>query len=57
MSKAVIHEIFLDLQKAYNALGRYRCIDILYGYGMVPRTLRILWKYWVRIQMVAKSGV
>ena len=41
---AVLHEIFLDLQNSYNALDRNRCLDILDGYGVGPRTTRILRK-------------
>ena len=52
----VIHEILLNLSKAYDYLNRDRCIDILVGYGLGPRTLRILRTYWVRIQMAAKAG-
>ena len=57
MMETVLHSIFFDLLKAYNALDRYRCLDILAGCGLVPRMLRILRTYWVRIQMVAKAGV
>ena len=37
--------IFLDQQNYYDALERDRCIDILAGYGVGPRTLRILRTY------------
>ena len=56
MRKAVLHYIFLDLRKAYDALNRDRCLDILDWYGVGPRTLHTLHKYWDRIQMAAKSG-
>ena len=46
MREMVLHSIFLDLRKAYNALDRDRCLDILAGYGVGPSTLNILWKYW-----------
>ena len=39
--EAVLHDIFLDLQKAYEDIGRDRCLEILAGYGVAPRTLRI----------------
>ena len=35
--EAVLHEIFLHLHNAYNALERSRCLDILEGYGLGPR--------------------
>ena len=36
LREAVIHTILLDLHKAYNALDRSRCLDILEGYGVGP---------------------
>ena len=38
----VLHIIFLDLQKVYDALYRDRYLDILEGYGVGPRTLQLL---------------
>ena len=57
MRKTVLRANFLDLSKAYNALDRDRCIDILSGYGVDIRMLRILWTYWVWFHMAAKVGV
>ena len=48
--------IFLDLHKAYNALDRYRCLDILEGYGVVPGACWLLQTYWRRLTMVAREG-
>ena len=56
MKETVLHAIFLDLPKAYNALDRDRCLDILVGYGVGPRTLRILRTYWFQIQMATNVG-
>ena len=49
MRETVLHAIFLDLRKAYYALGGERCLDILAGYGLGPRTIRILQTYWARL--------
>ena len=57
MKEKVLHSIFLDKQKACNALYRDLCLDILVGYVLGPRTLRILRTYWVRIHMAKKAGV
>ena len=57
MREAVLHYIFLDLHKSYDALDRYCCLDILSGYSVGTRMIRILRTYWARIQMVAKVGV
>ena len=37
--------IFLDLHKAYDALDRYRFLETLDGYGVVPRARRLLQAY------------
>ena len=56
MKETVLYAIFLDLRKAYDALDRYRYIYILVGYGVGPKTLRILQTYWVWLHMAAKVG-
>ena len=56
MRETVLHYIFLDLLKAYDALDRERRLDILAEYGVGPRTIRILRTYWSRLHMVGKSG-
>ena len=44
--EAVLHNIFLYLQNFYKALDRDRCLEILAGYGMRLRALRLLRTYW-----------
>ena len=56
MREAVLFEVFLDLQKAYNALVRERDLDLLAAYGVGLRTVRLLWAYWDQLNMVAKAG-
>ena len=51
-----LYVIFLDLHKAYEALDRSRCLEILEGYGVGPRSRRILQSYWRRLRMVARAG-
>ena len=36
LREEVLYVIFLDLHKAYDALDRSRCLEILEGYGMFP---------------------
>ena len=38
----VLHAIFLDLHKSYNALDRSMCLEILEVYDVGPRSLRLL---------------
>ena len=56
MREEVLHMIFLDLHKSYDALARSRCLEILEGYVVVPRSLRLLCRYCERIQMVMREG-
>ena len=37
-----LNTIFLDLRKAYDAMDRERCIEILEGYGVGPNMLRLI---------------
>ena len=48
--------IFLDLHKAYDALDRSRCLEILEGYGVGPRARELLQNYWQCFTMVARVG-
>ena len=48
--------IFLDLTKAYDALDRSRCLEILEGYVVGPSARRLLKTYWRRFTMVARAG-
>ena len=56
MRKEVLYVIFQDLTKAYDALDRSRCLEILEGYGVGPRARRLLKTYWHRLTMVARAG-
>ena len=56
MREEVLYVIFLDLQKVYDALDRYRCQEILEGYRVGPRARQLLRKYWGKMTMVARTG-
>ena len=56
MREEVFQGILLDLHKAYNALDRPRCLDILERYGVGTRALCLLRRYWDRIHMVVQAG-
>ena len=45
MKQAVLHTIFLDIQKAHKALDRYHSLNILEAYGVGPWTICLLWAY------------
>ena len=56
MREEVLYVIFLDLTKAYDALDRSRCLEILEGYGVGPSAKRLLTTYWRRLTMVARES-
>ena len=56
MMKEVLYEIFMDLHKAYDSMYRYRFRDLLEVYGSGPQALRMIWKYWELLTMVAWEG-
>ena len=56
MREEVLYKVFLNLRKAYDELDRERCMEILMGYGVGPRTERILRQYWDHLSMVARAG-
>ena len=56
MREEVLHTMFLELHKAYDALDRLRCLDILERYGLGTRALHLLHRYWESIHMVAGAG-
>ena len=56
LREEVLYVIFLDLHKAYDALDRSRCLDILEGYWVGPRARRLLGTYWGKMAMVARAG-
>ena len=41
--EVVLRNIFQDLQKAYKALRRDRCLNIMVGYCVGPRAPLFLW--------------
>ena len=45
LREEVLHRIFLDLHKAYDALDRTICLVILEGYGVGPQAFRLLRAY------------
>ena len=46
---------YLYINKAYDALDRNRCLNILAAYGMAPWAIRLLWWYWGWLAMVVQA--
>ena len=57
LREEVLYVIFPDLHKAYDALDRYRCLEIIEGCGVGPQACRILRTYWGWLRMIARAGV
>ena len=56
MREEVLYEVSIDLRKAYDTLNMEHCSEILFSYGIRPRTERILWLYWEQLLMVYQEG-
>ena len=56
MREAVLFEVFLDLQKSYDALYQDICLEIIAAYSVGPRTIRLLPTYWDWLTMVVRAG-
>ena len=56
LKEEVLYVIFLDLHKAYDALDRSRCLEILEVYGLGPKARKLLQTYWHSLTMVAQAG-
>ena len=54
--EVVLHAIFMELYQAYDALGIYRWLVILEVYGVGPRSLHLLCRYWEQLEMVVLAG-
>ena len=44
------------MYKAYDALDRCRCLDIIVAYGVGPLALCLIWGYWYRLSVVSRAG-
>ena len=56
MREAVLFEVFLDLQKAYDALDWYICLEIISAYRVGYRTLQLFRIYWDQLIILARAG-
>ncbi len=51
-----LYQIYLDLQKAHDALDWGRCLGILAGYGVGPNLLQLQKQFWDNAKMVCCTG-
>jgi hypothetical protein len=50
------HQIFLDLHKAYDAMDWEKTLEILSGYSIIPRALRLIKQFWSHAKLVCHTG-
>ena len=50
----LLFQVFLDVWKAYESLDRGWCMDILRGYGMGKRMVRLIAHHWENFMFVPK---
>ena len=54
--EAPLHEVFIDLDKAYDAMDQsHRCLKILEGFRVCPNLLRLLSCFWDVAEMACKT--
>src|SRR4029079_6690653 len=53
---ASLHQVFIDLSKAYDSIDRERMLQVLVAYGVGERTIRILRFLWDDHIVVPKQG-
>jgi hypothetical protein len=51
-----LYQIYLDLRKAYDALDRGRCLEILARYDVGPNLICLQKKFWDDAKMVCHAG-
>ena len=47
--------LFLDLRKAYDAMDRGRCVEILKAYGTGPNMLKLIESFWVDAELACRA--
>ena len=51
-----LYVIFIDLHKAYDAMHRGRCIEILWAAGVGEKALRLITRFWKYSVMACRAG-
>ena len=51
-----LYGIFIDLRKAYDAMDRDRCLEIMKGYGVGPNMLGLIRTFWDEQQLVCRAA-
>ena len=51
-----LYGVIIDLRKAYDAMDRGRCLEILKAYGVGPKMLRLIGFFWDHAVLVCRAG-
>ena len=57
LEQELLFETFVDLKKAYDAMDRERCMEILVRYGVGPSMLRLIKHFWNTTLLVCRAVV
>ncbi len=56
LEQVPFYGVVLDLKKAFDAMDWERCILILEGYGVGPRMIRLIRKFWRNAVLVCRAS-
>ena len=56
IEQEALYGIFIDLRKAYDAMDRERCLEILAAYGVGPKMCRLIKHFWDTADLVCRAG-
>ena len=56
LHQEVLYDIFVDLQKSYDALDQERALSILEGYRLGTQVFQLRTRYWYCSTMVTRSS-
>ena len=51
-----LYAVFIDLRKAYDAMDRGRCLDILRDCGVGEKALRLIARFWRDAELACRVG-
>ena len=56
LEQAPLYGIFIDLQKAYDAMDMERCMEIMRGCGVGPNLRRLIQFFWNNLELVCRAS-
>ena len=55
MEQDPLYRVYIDLRKAYDAMDRDRCIEIMVAYGVGTNMVRLLKHFWDNAELVCRT--